>query len=189
MPANIMVRFPDARAYRAVCATGRGVIGGNRRPAGILAAISPLGALPTPAHWAVGCLGYRGTARSSHRLARRNLMTKKRSLVCASLFGLWVGISVCPAPAQDINSIGQLIGRGDHAAALLEAQKLEAATKAQFGVNHTSYAYALNALATVYLAQQKYDEAEGLYRRAMAIRAKVLGEDHLEVAHTLTNLS
>jgi len=116
-------------------------------------------------------------------------MTKKRSLVCASLFGLWVGISVCPAPAQDINAIGQLIGRGDHAAALLEAQKLEAATKAQFGVNHTSYAYALNALATVYLAQQKYDEAEGLYRRAMAIRAKVLGEDHLEVAHTLTNLS
>jgi tetratricopeptide (TPR) repeat protein len=103
-----------------------------------------------------------------------------------------VGISIArPATAQgpDSNAIVQLIARGDHAAALEEAQKLEATAKAQFGINHASYAYALNTLATVYTAQQKYDEAEGLYRRAMAIRAKVLGDDHPDVAHTLTNLS
>ena len=119
-------------------------------------------------------------------------MPKKRSLVSAGLVCMWVGISVpCPATAQepDINAIGQLIMRGDHAAALAEAQKLEAAAKAQFGINHTSYALALNTLATVRVAQQKYDEAEGLYRRAMAIREKVLGDDHPDVAHTLTNLS
>jgi tetratricopeptide (TPR) repeat protein len=103
-----------------------------------------------------------------------------------------LGISVgYPATAQepDISAIEQLMARGDHAAALLEAQKLEAAGKAQFGINHTSYAYILNLLATVYLTQEKYDEAEGLYRRAMAIREKVLGDDHPDVAHTLTNLS
>jgi tetratricopeptide (TPR) repeat protein len=126
------------------------------------------------------------------RFVRRNVMPKKRSVVCAGLVGLWVGVSVaCPATAQgpDVNAISKLIARGDHAAALTEAKKLEAAAKAQFGTNHNSYANALNTLATVYVAQQKYDEAEGLYRRALAIREKVLGKDHLDVAHTLTNLS
>jgi tetratricopeptide (TPR) repeat protein len=119
-------------------------------------------------------------------------MPNKRSVVRAGLACLWVGISVIgPAIAQgpNINIVEQLIARGDHAAALLEAQKLEAAAKAQFGINHTSYADALNTLATVYLAQQKYDEAEGLYRRAIAIREKVLADDHPAVAHALTNLS
>jgi tetratricopeptide (TPR) repeat protein len=119
-------------------------------------------------------------------------MARLRSLVCAVLVSLWVGISVGgPALAQepDISAIMQLMVRGDHAAALLEAQKLEVAAKAQFGTNHTSYAYVLNTLATVYVALEKYDEAEGLYRRATAIREKILGEDHPDVAHTLTNLS
>jgi tetratricopeptide (TPR) repeat protein len=119
-------------------------------------------------------------------------MPKKRSVIRAGLVCLWAGISAaCPATAQEpeINAIVELIARGDHAAALAQAQKLEAAAKAQFGVNHNSYANALNTLATVYVAQQKYDEAEGLYRRAIAIREKVLGDDHPAVAHTLTNLS
>jgi tetratricopeptide (TPR) repeat protein len=119
-------------------------------------------------------------------------MARLRSLVCEILVSLWLGISVGgPAIAQepDISAIMQLMVRGDHAAALLEAQRHEAAARAQFGINHTSYANVLNTLATVYVALEKYDEAEGLYRRAMAIRAKVLGEDHPDVAHTLTNLS
>jgi len=119
-------------------------------------------------------------------------MAELRSLVCAVLVSLWVGISVGgPAIAQepDISAITQLMVRGDHAAALLEAQRLEAAAKAQFGTNHTSYASVLNTLATVYVALEKYDEAERLYRRAMAIREKILGEDHPDVAHILTNLS
>jgi tetratricopeptide (TPR) repeat protein len=118
-------------------------------------------------------------------------MPKKRSLVSAGLVCLWVGILASPATAQepDVKAIVQLLASGNHAAALAEAQKLEAAAKAQFGINHTSYAFVLNTLATVYVAQQKYDEAEGLYRRAMAIREKVLGDDHPDVAHTLTNLS
>jgi tetratricopeptide (TPR) repeat protein len=119
-------------------------------------------------------------------------MPEKRSFDSTGLVYLSMAIAIAgPVTAQepDITAIGQLIERGNHAAALLEAQKLEAAAKAQFGISHTSYAYALNILATVYLTQEEYDEAEGLYRRAMAIRAKVLGDDHPDVAHSLTILS
>jgi tetratricopeptide (TPR) repeat protein len=127
-------------------------------------------------------------------------MPKKRSLVRAGLVCLWVGISIaCPASAQepdmnvsmqpDMKAIGQLLESGDHAAALVEAQKFEATVKAQFGIDHPSYAYALSLLASIYLGQQKLDEAEALYRRAMAIHEKVLGADHPDVAHSLTLLS
>jgi ribosomal protein S7 len=40
-------------------------------------------------------------------------------------------------------------------------------------VGHT-----LNKLANVYLAQGKYSEAEGIYKRALAIREKALGANH-----------
>src|SRR5262245_35059626 len=112
------------------------------------------------------------------RLARRNVMPNKRSLACVGFICWLVCISVAgPATAQDINAIGQLIASGNYAAALAEAQKFEAAAKAQLGANHPSYAYALSALASVYLAQEKYDEAEGLFRRALVIREKVFGDD------------
>jgi tetratricopeptide (TPR) repeat protein len=127
-------------------------------------------------------------------------MPKKRSLVAAGLVCLSVGVfATCQASAQepdmsvitqpDIKAIGEFLESGNHAAALVEALKFEAAAKAQFGINHTTYAYALNVLATVYLGQEKFDEAEALFRRAMAIRARVLGDDHPDVAHSLTNLS
>jgi tetratricopeptide (TPR) repeat protein len=119
-------------------------------------------------------------------------MPKKRSLVSAGLVCLWMGISIaCPATAEepDMNAIWQLLESGNDAAALVQAQKLEATAKAQFGINHVSYAYALNLLATVYQAQEKYEEAEALYRRAMAIREKVLGDDHPVVANSLALLS
>jgi CHAT domain-containing protein/tetratricopeptide (TPR) repeat protein len=60
--------------------------------------------------------------------------------------------------------------------------------KAQFGVNHANYADALNNLANVYRAQGEYVEAEGLFKRALAIREQVLGASHPNVARTLANL-
>src|SRR5215467_4179569 len=120
---------------------------------------------------------------------RRNRMPKKRSLVSAGLVCLWVGISAaCQATAQEpdmnvtarpeVKAIVELLKSGNEAAALVEAQKLEAAAKAQFGVNHTSYADALSVVAVVYVQQAKFDEAEALFRRAIAIHEKVLGDDH-----------
>src|SRR5262249_12248641 len=67
---------------------------------------------------------------------------------------------------------------GNYAAAAVEAQKLEAEVKGRFGTNHTNYATALNNLARVYWRQGKYSEAEGLYKRALAIREKALGASH-----------
>ena len=38
-------------------------------------------------------------------------------------------------------------------------------------------------------AQGKYDEAEPLYKESLAIRKKVLGDEHPDVAESLNNLA
>ena len=68
---------------------------------------------------------------------------------------------------------------GNFAAALVEAQKLEAAFKAQFGNGHPNYAHALTHVANVYFALGRYDQAEALFKRALAIREKAKGADRL----------
>ena len=50
-------------------------------------------------------------------------------------------------------------------------------------------AISLNNLAELYRNQGKYDEAEPLYQRALAIREKSLGSDHPDVATSLNNLA
>jgi Flp pilus assembly protein TadD len=47
----------------------------------------------------------------------------------------------------------------------------------------------LNNLGWLLLLQGKYDEAEPLHRRALAIREKVLGPEHPEVAASLNNVA
>jgi tetratricopeptide (TPR) repeat protein len=61
--------------------------------------------------------------------------------------------------------------------------------KARFGTDHPGYAVALNKLAIVFLAEGKYSEAEGLFKRALAIREKALGANHSDVGQTLNNLA
>jgi tetratricopeptide (TPR) repeat protein/CHAT domain-containing protein len=78
---------------------------------------------------------------------------------------------------------------GNYPAALVEAQKVEAAVKARVGTNHPAYAAALNNLAAVYLSQGKHGEAEELYKRALAIREQALGANHPDVAQTLNDLA
>jgi CHAT domain-containing protein/tetratricopeptide (TPR) repeat protein len=107
---------------------------------------------------------------------------------------LLVVIAAAPAVAQqgDINAIykrfSAFFDADNYPAALVEAEKLEAAVKARFGTNHADYGAALNNLAIVYHAQGKYTDAEGFYFRALAIREKALGAGHLVVAQTLYNL-
>ena len=50
-------------------------------------------------------------------------------------------------------------------------------------------AWPLTNLASVYASQGKYGEAEGLYRRALAIREQALGANHPEVANSLDGLA
>jgi tetratricopeptide (TPR) repeat protein len=47
----------------------------------------------------------------------------------------------------------------------------------------------LNNLAACCQAQGRLDEAEPLYRRALAIKEKLLGNDHPDTALTLHNLA
>ena len=47
----------------------------------------------------------------------------------------------------------------------------------------------VNNLAVVFTAQAKYKEAEGLYKRALAIREQALGPNHADVGQTLNNLA
>jgi CHAT domain-containing protein len=50
-------------------------------------------------------------------------------------------------------------------------------------------ALSLNSLANVYEAQAKYADAEGLFKRALAIKEKALGPDHPDFARSLGNLA
>ncbi len=52
-----------------------------------------------------------------------------------------------------------------------------------------SYASSLDWLAQVYDSQGRYGQAEPLYEKALALRRKLLGEDHPDVAHSLNNLA
>ena len=51
------------------------------------------------------------------------------------------------------------------------------------------FSYALHELADLYKAQGKYEQAEPLYQRSLAIKEKALGKDHPSVATTLNNLA
>jgi tetratricopeptide (TPR) repeat protein len=44
-------------------------------------------------------------------------------------------------------------------------------------------------LALLYYFQGKYKEAEPLYQQALALRQKLLGDDHPDVATSLNNLA
>jgi tetratricopeptide (TPR) repeat protein len=98
---------------------------------------------------------------------------------------LLVIIAVAPAAAQqgDINAIYKrfqaFYDADNYPAALVEAEKYEAAVKVRFGINHADYGTALNNLAGVNYLLGKHADAEGLYRRALAIREKALGAGHL----------
>ena len=50
-------------------------------------------------------------------------------------------------------------------------------------------ANSLNNLAVSYYNQGKYEQAESLYQSSLAIREKILGKDHPDVATSLNNLA
>src|SRR5262245_60735510 len=113
----------------------------------------------------------------------------------AFLLALALSMAAAPAGAQtgDIAAIqksyNQLFAAGDYAAALVEAQKLEALAKQRFGTEHAVYATALHNLAVVYKEQNELAESETRHKRALAIREKLFGASHPEVAKSLNELA
>ena len=57
------------------------------------------------------------------------------------------------------------------------------------GPEHYEIAVNLNNLAALCYAQGRYNEAEPLYLRALAIKEKILSPEHPDVAMTLNNLA
>src|SRR6476469_7015670 len=123
------------------------------------------------------------------------MMCRPPSLASAFVVLVVVFAALPPAMAQRADLVAMqkrvegLYVADNFAAALVEAQKLEQVVRARFGTNHPNYAVALNNLGIVTWKQAKYGEAEGLYRRALAIKEGVLGPDHPEVGRDLNNLA
>ena len=55
--------------------------------------------------------------------------------------------------------------------------------------NHPDYAISLNNLALLYESMGEYARAESLFRQALEISKKTLGEAHPDYAHSLNNLA
>ncbi len=101
---------------------------------------------------------------------------------------LWITLPLA-AQQTDLSAVEkryqELFAKRDYAAALAEAQKLEADAKAQFGDQHLTTARAHDMQAEVYFAQARYPEAEALWRRVLAIREPALGPTDPQVAGSL----
>ncbi|MBA2398858.1 MAG: tetratricopeptide repeat protein [Bradyrhizobium sp.] len=57
------------------------------------------------------------------------------------------------------------------------------------GPNHPNVAQALNNLAALYLYQDRYVDAEPLFKRALAAFEKTLGPSHPEIVNVMDNLA
>jgi tetratricopeptide (TPR) repeat protein len=111
------------------------------------------------------------------------------AILALTRFGELVTASAQPADIIAVDKAFQdHYARGNYPAAQIEAQKLERLVKARFGADHPYYAVALNKLGIVVQAEGKYTEAEGLFKRALAIREKARGANHSDVGQSLNNL-
>ena len=114
-------------------------------------------------------------------------------IACVTLLALAMHAVPMPASAQDIQDIDkrilQFMDTGNYGAALIEAQKFEAAVKAQRGTAHPDYVLALLHLGNVLGLNGQYLEAWVHFRRALAILEKSMGVTHQEVIRPLLGLT
>ena len=81
--------------------------------------------------------------------------------------------------------IVQLYQSHNYDKALAEAQHLEALLRARVGVKDPRYATALEYLAILYQALDRYGESEDYYRRLLALKEKAVGPDDPQLARTI----
>jgi tetratricopeptide (TPR) repeat protein len=121
---------------------------------------------------------------------RHSKMVAFVAILALTTFGALATASAQPADIKAIDKTFQEhYARGNYAAAQIDARELERLVKARFGADHPYYAVALNKLGIVVQRQGQYTEAEGLFKRALAIREKALGTNHSDVGQTLNNLA
>jgi tetratricopeptide (TPR) repeat protein len=115
------------------------------------------------------------------------------------LFGLLLLAAAClssPARADDKAGIDvlyqqmmQLYGQGQYQQALAPAGEIVARTEQTFGPNSAETAASLNNLAELFSRLHRFDDAEPLYRRSLAIREKILPPDHPDIAKSKERLA
>src|SRR6476659_8314623 len=119
----------------------------------------------------------------------------RKGLVATMLAWLATAAAPMPAVAQRIdiaatqNHYKNLYGQGNFAAALIEAQKLEAAVRSLVGTRNPNYAVVLEFVGNSYQGMGKFVEAEGAFKRVLAIREALFGATSTQVADTLNNLA
>jgi TPR repeat protein len=85
--------------------------------------------------------------------------------------------------------IAELSRAGNLAAAVASAERYLVLAKSSYGDEHPKYAAGLMSLAEIYFSQARYDEAEPLLKRSLAVREKALGSDDAEVVTALNRLA
>tara|TARA_Y100000588_G_scaffold284755_1_gene302368 strand:- start:285 stop:785 length:501 start_codon:yes stop_codon:yes gene_type:complete len=126
----------------------------------------------------------------------RYLLSKKaKSVIRAALIAvvLVAGSTLSlPAWAQSaeldaaFRQYQSLEKQAKYAEAIPYAQAFVELAKEEFGETHQINAAGLNNLAGLYRYQGHYEDAEPLYKRALAINEKALGPDHPATAASLT---
>jgi CHAT domain-containing protein/tetratricopeptide (TPR) repeat protein len=135
---------------------------------------------------------WRGDVHSSQEPNGEGIMAGflRSAVIALVLAACWGALGF--AQQGDIGALQkrfrELFAAGDYAAALMEAQKLEAAVKERFGTQHERYADVLVAQANVLRTLGRYPEAEGLAKRAVATAEQAKGTTHPVVATALTSL-
>lgn len=95
-----------------------------------------------------------------------------------------------PAIATLFHNLGGLEHTaGDFAAGEPFARRSVEIRRCAVGTEHFDYASDIGGLAAIIADQGRHDEADALYREALAIFERLLGDDHYEIAVLLHNLA
>jgi tetratricopeptide (TPR) repeat protein len=115
-----------------------------------------------------------------------------------ALIALLLGSSLFPAqgqeqppeePANFLARVNQLYQAGKYAEAIPIAEHYAKAIEVRNGTETPEYALALNELAYGLQATNRLSEAELMFKRALAVREKVLPEGDVAIATSLNNLA
>ena len=123
------------------------------------------------------------------------------SLICLTASALNFAISpaatqLSKAPAEiqanevDVltKQIEELLGSGRYGEAISLAQQILAIQEKTLGLTHTQVAAALNQVAALYYLEERYADAEPLFKRALKILDKGLRPNNPKVITSLNNL-
>jgi CHAT domain-containing protein/Tfp pilus assembly protein PilF len=126
------------------------------------------------------------------------MVTGIRRAIASLMLSLMLAAWATSAPAEvvvtpDIFAIQQrykkLRAAGNFPAALIEARKLEAATRSRYGTGHAAYGMALYHIGNAYESVGRYHDAEEAFKRALAIFEKNLSPQDPSLAHALNDLA